>query len=84
MFQKNGTIDEETLTLRPSATAQEIIEDCLRSFDYLDNDPLAYRLIMKAYEFGKFGIEFLVLFLTETTDTRNILQCAMHARVWLQ
>ncbi|KAL5258851.1 hypothetical protein ACHWQZ_G009352 [Mnemiopsis leidyi] len=55
--RKDGNIQDETLSLRPSSTAQEIIDECLHSFDELDNDPLAYRLIMKAYEFDEKTIQ---------------------------
>ena len=49
--QDDGETEEETLQLRPSASAQEIIEESISHLD-LANDPLAYKLIMKAFAFG--------------------------------
>ncbi|XP_063679933.1 uncharacterized protein LOC134815341 isoform X3 [Bolinopsis microptera] len=68
--RKDGNVQEETLSLRPSATAQEIIDESLQSFDELDNDPLAYRLIMKAYEFDEktIGLEDQPLVLLDTIE----------------
>ena len=48
-------VQEDTFTLQPSITCHELIEQCLDVFD-LKNDLFAYKLIMKAFEFGECSI----------------------------